>query len=145
MTDIDAAVKMAQDILPKLPNSDYEDDGEHVGVLCRALLALHAENERLKAGQFSPYVHGVQHASLIADRDRLRAALNGMLASASPNERDHPSMHAAWAKAERALAGNDGIYCKTCKESCADAYDAEFRRDHAGSTCVLRKLAEGGE
>jgi hypothetical protein len=44
-------------------------------------------------------------ARLKDERDLLKEALGLVLASASPNERDHPAMSAAWARARLALVG----------------------------------------
>jgi hypothetical protein len=40
---------------------------------------------------------------LAAERDAYRSALCDVVASASPNRRDHPTMHAAWEKARALL------------------------------------------
>lgn len=42
---------------------------------------------------------------LLAEVERLRAELANVLASAVPNERDHPTMSKAWKRAEAFLAG----------------------------------------
>ena len=41
---------------------------------------------------------------LIADNERLRAALELMLCSARPNPKEHPTMWAAWANTRKVLA-----------------------------------------
>lgn len=43
-----------------------------------------------------------------AERDALRANLINVLASARPNQRDHPTMWAAWQDAREALSASEG-------------------------------------
>lgn len=48
-----------------------------------------------------PYEQGIR--DLTAERDAYRSALCDVVASASPNRKDHPTMHAAWEKARALL------------------------------------------
>jgi hypothetical protein len=64
---------------------------------CEVVARLHEEASEL---------HG-QHDALTLRAVRAEAALRNILASASPNERDHPSMFKAWAAA-MALLGTEG-------------------------------------
>ena len=82
-----------------LDDRDYQPS--RMIVVCRACGCLFAGG---------PFVCGrcVEVDDVLAERDRLRDALQAVLASAVSNAREHPTMHAAWAAAREVLGTSKG-------------------------------------
>lgn len=90
------------------PDLDLARLIERAGLVAKDIENQHdrLHTAQISSGGWAPTIHDLLAAlaSSRAGHDRLRAALETVLASAYPDPHDHPAMYSAWQKAHKELA-----------------------------------------